>query len=258
VKNDSLDKRNKRRLSKDLVALGLVVAISLLLFYAYKLLINHNHDYYSQSNNHQSFAIAPELIEEAKEHSEDIKEFNNSSATISGIIDSKFFSDEPTNALSEVDTEINQDITKIFPEELSQDQSKIKADINDQVELTSPEENIVSPEELISAEAVNTDESWLLAQPKNNYSLQLASFKDPKLMDVYINKQADIKNLDYKKLESKNGWLYLLVGSFTSNQEAQRVKQSFSFSKDIWVRRIGVLRANRCKNKGLNPNHPSC
>jgi len=262
------DKRKKKRLPKDSIALGLVIAISLLLFYAFKLLIDHTQDYYSQlrspSYSHQTFKIDPDLIAEAKGQINEIKVLNKnqpskSPSAISGSIDSEIFFDALVNEPDTVD--------KLTISSSTNEQSKLtisetvvnkKTTVPEIVNIEKANSEIAITQAVSSGETVNSGESWLLAQPKSNYSLQLASFKDPKLMDIFINKQADIKNLDYKKLESKNGWIYLLAGSFISNREAQKAKQAFSFSKDIWVRKIGVLRANRCKNKGLSADHPSC
>jgi len=256
VKNYSLEKPNKKGLSRDFVTLSLVIAISLLFVYALKLLIDHSHNYYSQSNTHQTFKIDPELIEEMKVQSNDNVVLNSSSIT--GNIDSEIFND----ALA-IEPDKSAELTIPAASDAQVELAVNPASVNAAVitkETVDPE--IVKSEkinlEIKAEQALSAAESWLLTQPKSNYSLQLASFKDPKLMDLFINQHADIKNIDYKKLESKNGWTYLLVGSFTSNQDAAKVKQAISFSKDIWIRKIGVLRANRCKNKGLSPDHPSC
>jgi len=108
------EKRKKNRLPSDSVAFGLVMAISLLLAYAFKLLIDHTQDYYSQlrspSYNQQSFKIDPDLIAEAKEPNNDIKVLNKkqppsqSSNAISASIDSELLSDVLAAEPAEIET----------------------------------------------------------------------------------------------------------------------------------------------------------
>jgi len=254
---------NKKRLPIDLVVLSLAVAIGLLFVYALKISTDHNSEYYNKPYEPQSLKIDSSLIDELQERSNNINVLSNTS--VIGSIDPDLFSENSFKELPETqikfeldDSEDTELAMPVIENELSKPTINTDNLVAEKVDTKIVSNEVFEIEHNNTMKAVNSSESWLLAQPKNNYSLQLASFKDSKLMDIFINKQADIKDLDYKKLESKNGWVYLLVGSFTNNQDAEIAKQAFSFSNDIWVRKIGVLRANRCKNKGLSADHPSC
>lgn len=93
------------------------------------------------------------------------------------------------------------------------------------------------------------DNEWLYKQKKRSYTLQLASFDDPKLVTQFIDK-LPFKDSDDLRLyttfnEDGKEWTYILYGSLGDESLAKETRVNIK-QKQAWIRRFGVLQQNRC------------
>ncbi len=132
--------------------------------------------------------------------------------------------------------------------------------------LQPSSKNLIAPKSALKAiepQISNTNstifgDKWLISQPKENYSLQLASFSRKADIHAYIEKLDFLSDKSPKLFKSINGLYYVLYGSYKTLNEARQVQAKIPFGKDIWVRKIGVLRATRCRNRGIEASNPAC
>jgi len=101
-------------------------------------------------------------------------------------------------------------------------------------------------------------EKWLQSQSRENYSLQLGSFSTVAKMNAYIEQLDFLNRGDFHKFKSIGDIYYVLYGSYKVLPDARKDQEKIPSGENIWVRKIGVLRDNRCRNRGLELNHPEC
>lgn len=96
------------------------------------------------------------------------------------------------------------------------------------------------------------DNRWLFSQPEDNYTLQLASFDDPKKVTEFLAQPKFIKNPSLFQFTSSTAdpsqptsWTYFLFGSFDNNRQAQAAREEIS-KNTAWVRSFKRLQENRC------------
>lgn len=92
------------------------------------------------------------------------------------------------------------------------------------------------------------ENNWLFSQPRENYTLQLASFDDPAKSREFENRSKflDNPNLHRFTATGKNiEWTYFLYGSYSNRDTAEAAKLSIE-QKLAWVRTFDRLQQNRC------------
>lgn len=138
----------------------------------------------------------------------------------------------------------------------------VKSTVKDtQVRITTKdiyEKSVVSSVDFDSEFVVEDGTEWLLEQPRENYSLQLGSFRNEASLQQFARSKPELIRSDLRQLKSAKGWYYLLYGSHEIRQLAEQVKNSYKEPSSILIRRIGVLRDIRCENSQEMNGGPAC
>ena len=92
------------------------------------------------------------------------------------------------------------------------------------------------------------DNAWLFSQPKDSYTLQLASFDDEQKVNVFLSQSnfGDDAELHRFTATSKDiTWTYFLYGNYPNRSDAEATKTRIK-QDDAWIRNLGSLQENRC------------
>jgi SH3-like domain-containing protein len=104
-----------------------------------------------------------------------------------------------------------------------------------------------SSSESTTATYENTND-WLFSQPPTNFTLQLASFDDPKTVALFESRKKFINNPDLHRFTAaskKMQWTYFLYGSYADKELAIDSRTKID-QKRAWVRSFDKLQQNRC------------
>jgi hypothetical protein len=91
--------------------------------------------------------------------------------------------------------------------------------------------------------AIVKNESWILAQDPNHFTLQLAVLGSEQNFQAFVQQQKDFEHVAYYRIKRDNRDLYAVIyGSYTNQREAEKAALSLKFDKP-WVRDFSSLQA---------------
>lgn len=246
----------KKIINSEELPIGLVIICILgLLIYALVLLASDISDYMSKRQTDNQVIDTPALNTNLNANTSQTVAFNHSKTDSQKVSNTT----PPTDRVS---TEVITTSTKVVDSEAIDSIKNIKTDttvvdnlyVDTQASNTQVKADVKSKSQLVIADGVQ----WLRQQPRENYSLQLASFRDRAVLLNYVRSMSKLKVDDLRQLESTDGWFYLLYGNYASWQAAQDVKNTVQGLENVWVRQLGTLRDNRCRKLKLPPTSPAC